>query len=237
MELKRIPRWVRTRLTLPKYISVRLLLGFLITLLCVYLLGHLVSEVIFEQDVQFDTVFANEIHAAATPAATSFFRVVTMLGFEILWVIGIGVGVFFIWRRKWLRLGVWIAALVGGEILDLLLKNLFARPRPTFADPLATALFYSFPSGHATMSLITYGFLAYLFFVSLKHAALRVLISAALILLTLLIGFSRIYLGVHYVSDVLAGFAVGGLWLSFCITSMHLILQRRAWRERKTGSN
>ena len=148
-------------------------------------------------------------------------------------MIGFAVGLYFLWKRKWLRLGVWIAALAGSEILDLLLKTWFARPRPSFADPLAVALYYSFPSSHATMSLITYGFLAYLCFVSLKHATLRVPVSAALILLIVVIGFSRIYLGVHYVTDVLAGFAVGGLWLSFCITAMNFLIRRRAWRQQQ----
>jgi len=112
-------------------------------------------------------------------------------------------------------------------VLNFLLKAVFARPRPTFSDPLATALYYSFPSGHAMMSLIAYGLLGYFLFNALPERWQRVVVSAGLIVLILLIGFSRIYLGVHYLSDVLAGFAVGGLWLSFCITAMNYLQGRQ----------
>jgi undecaprenyl-diphosphatase len=128
---------------------------------------------------------------------------------------------------------VWIAALAGGEVLNFLLKGLFARPRPSFSDPLATALYFSFPSGHATMSLIAYGLIAYFLYLRLPRAWMRVLTTSGLILLVMLIGLSRLYLGVHYFSDVLAGFAVGGLWLSFCITGMNFLLDWRARHEYK----
>ncbi len=161
----------------------------------------------------------------------AFFLFATSFGFQVIGVIAVGVGLWFFWKRRWLRLILWVAALAGGELLDLLLKTWFARPRPSFADPLAVALYYSFPSGHATLSLITYGLLAYFLFTSLPRAWERVPVTSALILLILLIGVSRIYLGVHYFSDVLAGFAVGGLWLSFCITAMNFVLDRRSRRE------
>ena len=165
-----------------------------------------------------------ELHAAATPAATRFFLLVTTLGFQVLWVIGVGGRVCISSGGEWLRLGVWVAALAAAKCSISCSKQCSPVRVPQFADPLAVALYYSFPSGHAMMSLITYGLLAYFLFVGLPRAWLRVPVSAALILLILLIGFSRLYLGVHYVSDMLAGFAVGGLWLSFCITAMNFML-------------
>ena len=235
MKLKQALDWLRTHLTLPQYVTLRLLVGLVLCIACLRIFYELVEAVFWEQGFnQLDLAIANELHAAATPAATSFFLVVTAFGFQLLWVIGIVVGVYFMWRRRWMRLGVWIAALVGGEALDFLLKAWFARPRPQFADPIAAALYYSFPSGHAMMSLIAYGLLAYFLFIGLPRAWLRVPVVAALIVLIGLIGFSRLYLGVHYASDILAGFAVGGLWLSFCITAMNFLLDRRERLQRKT---
>jgi undecaprenyl-diphosphatase len=118
--------------------------------------------------------------------------------------------------------------LAGGEALDQLLKELFARPRPSFVDPLLLETGYSFPSGHAMMSLVTSGMLAYFAVLALQSWRARVAVIFGAALLALLIGFSRIYLGVHYFSDVVAGFAAGAIWLSILITGMEIIRRRKA---------
>src|SRR6185503_3049979 len=122
-------------------------------------------------------------------------------------------------RRAWFATGIWIVAIGGGELLNFLLKLLFERSRPVFTNPIIVEQFFSFPSGHAMMSMIGYGMLAYfvLLRVSNRWARLAVVLIAAIIII--LIGFSRIYLGVHYFSDVLAGFAAGGLWLTACVAA------------------
>jgi membrane-associated phospholipid phosphatase len=222
-----IQNWLRAHKSLVAHVSTNLLVGILISIVCLWAFLRLVGEVFGEQDTQLDLAIANGLHAAATPAATTVFLDISLLGFQVLFVVAVLVGLFFIWKRQWLRLGVWIAALAGGELLDLLLKTWFARPRPVFANPITVALYYSFPSGHATMSVITYGLLAYFLYAVLRRAWMRVISAAALILLILAIGVSRIYLGVHYFTDVLAGFAIGGLWLAFCITTMDFIIARR----------
>lgn len=234
MAVKRLVDWLRKRLTLRQYVTLHLMVGLAICVVCLLAFNELVEEVIDEQEfITFDNIIASELHAAATPPLTQFFEIVTIFGFQVLWVLGIGVGLYLLWKRKWLRLGVWIAALAGGEVLNFLLKGLFARPRPSFTDPLAEALYFSFPSGHAMMSLIAYGLVAYFLYLKLPRAWMRVLMTTALIALILLIGLSRLYLGVHYFSDVLAGFAVGGLWLSFCITGMNFLRDWRAHHEYK----
>ncbi len=237
MDVKRRIARIRARLTVPEYVTLRLVIGLALCIVCLRLFAELIEAVFTEQDfTRIDLAVANGLHAAATPGATAFFTLVSLLGFQVLWVVAVIVGLYFLWKHERLRLLVWIAALAGGEALDFLLKSWFARPRPTFADPLAVALYYSFPSGHAMLSLVTYGLLAYFLFHGLHHAYLRVPITVGLILLVALIGFSRIYLGVHYVSDVLAGFVVGGLWLSFCVTSMNFVLDRRALRLKQAES-
>jgi undecaprenyl-diphosphatase len=121
-----------------------------------------------------------------------------------------------------------LAALAGGEALNLLLKELFARPRPFFVDPLLPVTGYSFPSGHAMVALVAYGMLAYFAILALRSWQARAAVVLGTSLLVLLIGFSRMYLGVHYFSDVLAGFAAGGVWLSALITAMEIIRRRKA---------
>ena len=116
------------------------------------------------------------------------------------------------WRRWWLA-GAWLVLLIGGDYLNKGLKELFQRPRPPFTKPND----WSFPSGHAMMSMIGYGMLAYVLILLWPHRALRV---ALVLLLVLLIGYSRLLLGAHYLSDVLGGFAAGavclGVWVAGC---------------------
>jgi undecaprenyl-diphosphatase len=146
---------------------------------------------------------------------------------EVLALLGLIITVIYGLRRRWLHVGTSLAAVAGGAVLNQLLKELFARPRPSFADPLLSETSYSFPSGHAMLSLITYGVLAYFAVLALQTWRARTAVVFGAALLVILIGVSRMYLGVHYFSDVVAGFAVGGLWLSTLITGMETIRRRR----------
>ena len=229
--MQQIQQWIarsRSRLTILQYVSLHLVIGLAVSAICLWGFAALAHEVLSEQDFALiDNSIATDLHLYATPLATQVFLILSAFGFQILYFVAVAVGLYFIFKRAWLHLSLWIAALVGGQVLNLLLKNWFARPRPVFQDPLAVALFYSFPSGHATMSLIAYGLIAYFLWTSAAPRFPRRLATVALMLLILLIGLSRLYLGVHYFSDVLAGFAAGGLWLSFCITAADFIRRRR----------
>jgi membrane-associated phospholipid phosphatase len=86
----------------------------------------------------------------------------------MLTVVGVLVNVSYALRRRWLHVGTWLAALAGGAVLNQLLKALFSRPRPSFVDPLLTESGYSFPSGHAMLSLVVYGVLAYFVVLDLR---------------------------------------------------------------------
>lgn len=125
-------------------------------------------------------------------------------------------------------------ALGGGMVFNLLLKELFRRERPEL-HRLIEEGGYSFPSGHSMASFLFYGMVAvflYLFVVS-RLAKLGIVLAA--VILIACVGASRIYLGVHYPSDVLAGYAAGGAWLVLCLLGMHLVLERR--RAKKHRSN
>lgn len=126
-------------------------------------------------------------------------------------------------RREWILLGGWLAAFAGGGLLDAVLKLVIRRPRPPYAAAFLQHYSWSFPSGHAMASLIGYGMLAYVLGVLWIHrrsAQISVVLGAALVIVA--IGFSRLYLGVHYFSDVVGGYAAGLLWLSACISGLEV---------------
>jgi len=171
--------------------------------------------------VRFDRSAADALHAYASEVSsiTALFHIVSIPGsLETLALVGVLVAVALFVRRSWFMLAAWLAAVVGGEALNLLLKDLFARPRPSFEYPLVVETSYSFPSGQAMESLVVYGMLAYFAVLSLRGREMRAVSVGGAALIVVLIGFSRIYLGAHYVSDVIGGFAAGGAWLSAIIT-------------------
>jgi undecaprenyl-diphosphatase len=129
-----------------------------------------------------------------------------------------------------------LVAVLGGEALNLLLKDLFARPRPHFERPLLVETSYSFPSGQAMESLVVYGILAYFAVLAFSGRGKRAGSVGGAAVLVILIGFSRVYLGAHYVSDVIGGFAAGGAWLSAVITGWETIRRRDVASQRGQAS-
>ncbi len=122
---------------------------------------------------------------------------------------------FLICKKRYQEAFVLVSSSLAGRLSEVIIKDLIQRVRPT--NPLIEATGYSFPSGHATISVIFFVFLIYCFKDDIKNKLLRIIFISASILLFLLIGLSRIYLKVHWFSDVLAGFSLGAFWLSFFI--------------------
>jgi undecaprenyl-diphosphatase len=223
--------WLLRRLAPGQYLGLHLTGGLLAAAGCLWLFGG-VTEDLLNNDplVRFDQRVETLLHDRATSTLTAFFLVVTALGsLETIGLLSLVVSLILGMRRQWLYLGTWLAALTGGFVLNQLLKEFFARPRPYFEHPLLLEASYSFPSSHATMSLICYGTLAYFCVLALRTWRARTAVVFGVALLVLLIGFSRMYLGVHYFSDVIAGFASGGIWLSTLITASE-ILRRRSMK-------
>lgn len=119
-----------------------------------------------------------------------------------------------------------MTALAGGGLLNVVLKALFRRTRPVLPNPFMTEVGWSFPSGHAMGALIAYMMLAYILVILFAGKGRRWVVLMAL-LLVLLIGASRMYLGVHYFSDVIAGYAAGTAWLAICITGTEIARRHR----------
>jgi undecaprenyl-diphosphatase len=128
--------------------------------------------------------------------------------------------------RKFATAGFVAASIAGGALLSGVLKSLFQRPRPDVVPYLVDFSQTSFPSGHAMNSAIVFLTLGALLTRTQEDRAVRIYLIAASILLTLLVGFSRIYLGVHWPSDVLAGWIVGAGWATFCLTIARLLQER-----------
>jgi len=231
-------RWMLRRLTPGQYLGLHLTLGLLAAAGSLWLFGGLVEDLLTGDPlVRFDWVLDDYLHSHATPPLTTFFLIVTAFGsLEAMVILGVVVAAFLARGRRWTLLGTWLAAVAGSAVLDWLLKGLFQRPRPHFAHPLLVETSYSFPSGHAMESFVAYGMLAYLAVLALKTWEARVAAVCGAALLVVLIGFSRMYLGVHYFSDVIAGYAAGGVWLSALITGAETIRRGGKHGDKKPRS-
>lgn len=156
---------------------------------------------------------------------------VTALGNGAVLLLLVAVASVFLWltRHRW-SASLLVAAFIGGEVLNRVLKEWFARPRPTIVEHLYPTSSPSFPSGHAMNAFITYGAIAYLVGRLEPTAALRRTTWSVAAVLILAIGASRSYLGVHYPSDVLAGYLAGLAWLAFIAAALGAL--RMLARER-----
>jgi membrane-associated phospholipid phosphatase len=180
--------------------------------------------------VTFDGTVATWLHEHAGGFPTTLLRLATELGSPVaILALSVGTVAALLLRRSRLQAAFTGVAVAGGEGLNLLLKAAFERPRPSFSDPLATAGGFAFPSGHAMISLVVYGGIGTLISARLVSRRRRGLLLGGLALVVLAVGFSRVYLGVHYVSDVLAGYSAGLAWLAACGLAFH---SSRSWRRR-----
>lgn len=165
-----------------------------------------------------DPIFGSWLVARTTLPGDHVFAMVTFLGNAL--IISIGTGLIGFWlarQRNWKKLILLFSSVAGGALLNLVLKNIFQRTRPAIPGAYMAETGFSFPSGHSMISLVFYGMVAYLALSYEKNKKWKVLIIAGALLICALIGFSRLYLGVHFLTDVLAGWAAGGLWLAVCI--------------------
>jgi len=231
----RYPRvwgFARARLSPAGYLGLHLTAGILVSLLALWLFGGVLEDVVAGEPLtQFDRVLSAQLHLRATPAGIDFFRVMSFIGSPPSWtVIAVAVLVWLMQTRQHLLAGSWAAAILGSGLLDFALKLLVHRPRPVFATPFDIAPGWSFPSGHSMGALVGFGMIAYFLLLRTRSPAARVAIVSTAALLTLLVGFSRLYLGVHFFSDVVGGFAVGIVWLSACVTGLEVARRRRAFR-------
>jgi undecaprenyl-diphosphatase len=229
----RYPRawaFVRARFTPGEFLGLHLTIGMLLSLGALWLFGGITEDVLHHDPLtQFDVALANWFHAHATSLGYRFFSVISLLGSPlVMGVIALLGAAVLVARRRWIVLAGWLAAFAGGGVLDTALKLIIRRPRPEYAAAFLHGQSFSFPSGHAMGSLVGYGMLAYLLIVFwAERRSIRVAVVIAATVLVVGIGFSRLYLGVHYFSDVVAGYAAGVVWLWACISGVEIARRRR----------
>ena len=236
-------RWMRffaARLDRDSYLGLHLTVGLIVISAGVWLFGALLDEILDNSAlVHWDLATSTWIHSTTTPLGIRIFELITNIGSPVAMASIAIVGAVTMFMRKHRLLAyAWAAAAAGGAILDWVLKTTVHRSRPEYAAAFLHGSSYSFPSGHAMGSMIGYGFLAYTIVVSSKrvgwHRRMIFVLAASL---TLLIGISRIYLGVHYPSDVVGGWAAGLAWLAVCVTGYQLVTGRSTLRNSLNPSS
>lgn len=177
-----------------------------------------------------DTILLAKIATLHSEAATLFFLTITYMGkWYIAGILVIAMTLLFVYWKQWfLILPFWFVT-GGATIVTTLLKDFVERPRPESA--LFVESLYSMPSFHATIAVALYGFIAWYIYRSERRYGTKVDVPL-LIILIILIAFSRLYLGVHYPSDVLVGTFVGSVFLFLGISSVKILLKENKPRER-----
>jgi len=224
----------------PKNLNNALLLlgAFLIAAAALFIFGWLAEEMLEGDTQRFDSFIRAAIHDHATPGLTRL-----MLGFSFLGsvatvsVLCLVILSAFLYLRQ-IRLAALLAVtMIGMAALDFALKLAFHRPRPV-AFFGTSPRSYSFPSGHAFGALCFYGVLSAIFAARAPGKASKSCIWIVAAVLIAMIGLSRIYLGVHYPSDVVAGYCAGAVWVAAVGFLDKILMDRRKeMDEGKTSSN
>ncbi|MET0364921.1 MAG: phosphatase PAP2 family protein [Sphingobium sp.] len=221
----------------------RILFSFLIMAMCSFIFLKLASEVVEGDSFALDRQILTGLRSATDttlPIGPAWLRVAmidmtSLGGVTILTLISVLTAGYLFSSRKAGTAAFVIAATAGGAILSVLLKDVVARSRPDLVTHLVEVNSSSFPSGHAMNSAITYLTLGALLARTERGRHVRIYLLAVAIALTLVIGASRVYLGVHWPSDVLAGWCVGATWAALC-SLVARTLQRNHTLEPATSS-
>jgi undecaprenyl-diphosphatase len=192
--------------------------GFLLALAAVAMFAALASAVGVGFTQSMDEAVLHWFAAHRSPLLDKIMLEVSTLGTGIVLTMIVLVASVFLWQtqHKW-SVYVLLIGTIGGRFVNTFLKEFFNRPRPTIVEWATTVHTTSFPSGHAMTSLVTYGSVAYLVGRLEPSARLERITWIIATAIVIAIGFSRMYLGVHYPSDVIAGFIAGLAWLAFVI--------------------
>ncbi len=179
--------------------------------------------------IQTDIALASQMHTLAVNTARTTNETMTFgffLGKEVIEIIGVILVVYFIHKRFWPELGMIVIGWSGGTVVWFFLTRYFDRMRP--ADQMGIDVHYpSFPSGHTMQSVLCFGLLAYFLMPHLPSTAWKWVIAIVAVLAMLFVGFSRVFQGGHYLSDVLAGYGIGLAWGALVYTVMEAFAIRR----------
>jgi len=211
-------------------------IGILVSVLSLWIFARLARQVLEQQTNAFDTAIMLAIRGIHYPLLDQAMMGTTFLGDPIvLFVFCLVLGVWLYKHHRRSAANTLAIAYIGALLLQFVLKQVFTRERPQFWEQFIKLRDYSFPSGHAVMSLVIYGLIAYILTGYFPYR--QKLITSITVLLIIAIGFSRVYLGVHWLTDVIAGYAAGVVWLVACILSLRVWRQRRHRRHAQVEKN
>jgi len=215
-------------LTVARYLGLYAVFAFVFAIAASVAFIELADEIGFDEDLaQFDAELASALAQHLSNETLSAFAVITHLGDRnVLIVIATAVTAALLLMKRWLLAGAWMVATAGGGFMNMILKEWFERPRPLHEHGIVNETSWSFPSGHASGSMLIYSLLGYLL---VRHTPREWHIPIAVVTVALIVfvGSSRVMLHVHYFSDVLAGYASAAAWSALCIAGMETV----RWRE------
>jgi undecaprenyl-diphosphatase len=225
--------FVRARLSPEGYLGLRLTVGAILLIGASWLFGGVAEDVIAGDPLTIvDVDVAQWLHARATPRLNQWMLAITHLhGIVAISTYMVLTALYLVWKRDWywlLCLGVTIPS---GMVVNALTKLAFQRARPSFDNPILALSTYSFPSGHVTGVTLFYGVMAAMLIAKVNAWRWRLFVVFAVFALVVLVALTRMYLGVHYLSDVIAGFAEALAWLALCLTGIHTFSEYRAVRK------
>ena len=221
--------FLQARLSPAEFLGLDLTIGAIILIGAVWMFGKIAEDVVTGDPLTVvDMEIAVWLHLHTTPTLTDAMMFVSLLA---SWPVVTGICLlsasYFAWKRSHYRLLALTLTVPVGMLLNGILKIAFHRSRPPWDDPILLIGSFGFPSGHAMTATLLYGFLAAFCVRKAQAWRWRVLAVLAACMLVVLVGFSRLYLGVHYLSDVLAGMAAGSAWLALCLIAVGTLRRHR----------
>ena len=227
--------WVEQRFSAKGFLGVYLTVGVFLLVAAAAIFGGFVQKILTRDAVvSMDLRVAHWFESHTTPAWTEAMLWLGSLGSIVsLSLIGGIAALVLIVRRQWYALLLLLLAVPGGALLDVLLTQLFGHPRPRFGGGLHAENTFGLPSGDMMIATVLYGSLAVLLLRGAPRWRWRVLVALMTILVIVVIGFSRPYLGAYYFSDILAAMIEGSVWLLFCISGVALVRWRAEAHRRR----
>jgi undecaprenyl-diphosphatase len=207
-----------------EYLVIHLVIGFLVSLAVIGIFGVITEDVVEGSPLtRFDLAVATRLHESVGQGVLGLLRVVSAVASRtVMTLLLLCGGVLFAAARRPLDLIAWCAAFVGASFLDAGLRFVVHRSALPFADVVVAEWGTGLTSAHVLGAVVGFGMLAHFFFVQVSGTAARAFIVAATAAIVVAIAASRLYLGIHYVSDEMAGLAAGILWLTTCVSGLEI---------------
>jgi membrane-associated phospholipid phosphatase len=218
-------------------LAFRLGIGAALLVAAAWLFGAIAEDVVTSDRLTvLDVEVARWLRLHATPEVTRWMMLITDLHSTVaVSCYAVVAAATLSWRRQWRYLATVALCIGGGLTLNVLMKLAFHRARPVLDDPLLTLASYSFPSGHVAGSTLMYGLIVAWCFTRTRRTPIRVAVVIAAAGAITLVAFTRMYLGVHYLSDVAAAFAEGIAWLALCFSALAAFWGRLPLRASTTA--